>query len=159
MKNLNPIFNEITNKKISNPRTNKQQRQNSKKRFDSRHDMKFPVSHRHHQLLRSYFKIHRQSNPTIITSQTIFNTILLRHSILHPQIVSLDREYKDTKRYFHCKPNQIEYTYIGGVQGIAIKEGISERQALYHMMISAIEHIESGGTIDHEAFKQIRPSK
>lgn len=82
-------------------------------------------------------------------TQTHFNTLLLRYALKQLDIESIDwkRIYKDTNLYLHTKPTEIEYQLIGGPDGLATINGISERKLVYYLVLTIFEILERQGAI------------
>jgi hypothetical protein len=158
MVQLNPIFRELhespkTHPKKISPVETKQR----KTRFDKTHDIKIPLSELEKQRLMAFYKQYKAKGMT--SSLTVFNTQLLRFMLRNSDLIDWDLPYKDTKRYVHVKPNQIEYNLIGGADGYSIRKGIfSERKCTYLIIASGLRYLERGGVMSEEQIQPIRPA-
>ena len=111
-------------------------------------NIKFPVDPVMKLKLRTMCKQASRLNNMDI-SQTKFNTLLLRYGIQQIETVDFSIPYQDSKVYMHSnlKKNG-EYPIIGGPYGIAIRYGISERRAVYCIMVAMIRWVEQSGKLE-----------
>lgn len=123
-------------------------------RWDKTHGMKFPINEEQERQLRILYKRHLYQAKSI----TVFVTMMLRYGLRNPSVIR-EQDYKDTGIYKTAKPNQIEYSLIGGERGYAIEWGLSERKALHRIVISVLSYMEAGGRIDHESIQPLKPSQ
>ena len=87
--------------------------------------------------------------------QTKFNTLLLQFALRHKEIIRFDYEYNDTKVYLHTTLLEMEYEReIGGPHGLAVRENLSERKVVFHIMMSVLHWIE-GEVILKKSFSHL----
>ncbi|MFS1519573.1 hypothetical protein V1503_24405 [Bacillus sp. SCS-151] len=146
--NLNPLFEEKYNQDKNKERIEVvSKKQTSRKRnmhFDKAHDVKFPVSIHLRKELKSSLKRFKYYFPEIEIRETKYNTLLLLYALQNIHIVNWEQDYCDSKNYMHTKPPEFYYQEIGGLNGIAMENGISDRRAVYMMVTSALKDIEKG---------------
>lgn len=136
-------------------------RVHSKTRWDKTHSMKFPVTMKQEMEIRKLWKRHKSTLEVIHDrdiSLTKFNTMLLRFGLRNKDIVR-EHLYENTGTYKTVKPNQVEYELIGGIEGMAINLGVSERRALTYIMLSVLEYMSSGGQLNYESLEPIKPNR
>ena len=157
MVQLNPIFKQLHEDTSQVQKRSAAESRQRKTRFDKTHDIKIPLSDYEKQKLMSFFKEYHAKGMT--SSLTVFNTQLLRFMLRNSDLIVWDLPYKDTKRYVHVKPNQIEYNLIGGANGYSIQKGIfSERRCTYLIIASGLRYLERGGVLSEEQIQPIRPA-
>lgn len=143
---INPIFNkqEIVNRTKGTSKASVHKRVRS----DKTKSVKFPVTSVSQLKLRTYCKlaarVYRERGIEPI-SQTKFNNLLLRYCLLHQDIIKWELDYQDTQSYMHTNLLETEYVEIGGPYGLAIRQKLSERRAVYIMIHSVLLWLEKGG--------------
>lgn len=151
---INPIFNhtEIINEQKSNLHQSPIKTYKRKTRSDKTHNVKFPVDSITQMKLKSFL---RQTNRLYRLQgkeelkQTKFNTLLLQFALRHKEIIRFDHEYNDTKVYLHTTLLEMEYEReIGGPHGLAVRENLSERKVVFHIMMSVLHWIEGEGHLE-----------
>lgn len=138
--NLNPIFQMDNSKNKSEKKIkNRQQR---KTRNDKKHAVRIPVYGEVHFKFRHSYKLFKYHFPNMDITQTDYNTLLFRYALKHREIINWDMPYKGSEVYMTLKPLETEYEAIGGLNGLALVKGISERRAAYMATVSALLYIE-----------------
>ncbi|QOK30078.1 hypothetical protein IIE26_27305 (plasmid) [Cytobacillus oceanisediminis] len=162
--NLNPLFQEakssVKKQTLQRPNTNKAQGKNKKApRKDKGHCVKLPVTFEQQILFKTSLKRFRYHFPEIEIKQTKYNTLLLWYALDHLHIVDWTMDYIGTSEH-HMTTKLPEYRYleIGGINGLSMQKGLSERKAVCIMTISALKYIEKGGYYG-EILQQIRTVK
>ncbi|WP_274856883.1 hypothetical protein [Bacillus methanolicus] len=150
---INPLFNKptIINEIKLKEKTLTKAVKNRAVRKDKTHNIKFPVSPIIQMKLKSYCKqagrIYKKQGKEPL-SQTKFNTLLLRFGLQHEEILKWTHDYNDTKVYMHTNILETEYTEIGGPHGLAIRKNLSDRKVVYQIMLSVLQWLEGGGTLE-----------
>lgn len=159
MSSLNPFFEELKNERNKPKAIQKTSfedpsyfiRSIRKVRKDKQHDIKFPVDYAMKVKLRTLCKtgnyIYKKKYGKPLT-QTIFNTQLLRFSLVRRNDVEFSIAYKDTKEYMHTHLLETEYNQQGGLRDIAIAHDFSDRRAVYCMIHYAVSWLERGGSLE-----------
>ncbi|MFT9494590.1 MULTISPECIES: hypothetical protein [Bacillota] len=160
--NLNPIFNNTDPKsKKDNSNTKEVQKKITRaSRSDKGHSVKFPVTIEQKIKFKLSLKRFRFHFPDIEIKQTKYNTLLLWYALDHLHIIDWEMDYIGTSEH-HMTTKLPEYRYleIGGENGLAIqKGGLSERETVFKMTISALKYIEEGAYYS-EILQQIRIAK
>lgn len=152
---INPLFTniEITKEKKTLPvQTAVSKQKNRAPRKDRTHDLKFPVSSITQMKLKSYLKQAQRlakMKGQVELKQTKFNTLLLQFGLKHKEILNWNHEYRDTKVYMHTTLLETEYLIeIGGPHGLAIQKNRSERKVVYHIILSVLNWLEGGGSLE-----------
>lgn len=151
---INPIFNKNDSSKIekhSKPSKITILTKSRATRSDKQHNCKFPVDSILQMKLRSYFRQAArifEKNGQSTLSQTKFNTLLLRFGLKNPDILTWDKDYKDTKVYMHTQLLETEFEEIGGPHGLAVRKSMSERKIVFHVIHSVIRWLEGSGDIE-----------
>ncbi|MCM3570638.1 hypothetical protein [Neobacillus mesonae] len=158
VESLNPMFQNANNKKIISKKEvvekkvpEYQQKKKRKTRSDKCHNIKFPVTPIMQMKLRTYCKQTKrfyQREDGQALSQTAFNTSLLQFGLHHMEIVDWNIDYEDTKIYMHTMLKESLYQTIGGPYGLAIQKQLSERKVVFFIMMSVINWIEKGGSLE-----------
>lgn len=162
--NLNPLFNEpktVSNKNTLNNKFQKtfQEKKKRAPRSDRGHQVKFPVTLEQQILFKSSLQRFKFHYPDIEMKQTKYNTLLLSYALDHLHVVDWDMDYIGTSEH-HMTTKLPEYRFleIGGIHGLSIQKGLSNRKTVYKMTISTLNYIEKGGYYG-EILQQIRAVK
>jgi hypothetical protein len=162
MDNLNPLFEESIIK--PSPNVSKKTVSSSPKtkrtvRSDKGHAVKFPVSLQQQIEFKTSLRRFKYYFPDVQIQQTKYNTLLLWYALDHLYIVDWDLEYIGTSEH-HMTTKLPEYRFseIGGLHGLSIEKGLSDRKTVYKMTISALHYIEKGGHYN-EILQQITSFK
>jgi hypothetical protein len=161
MDNLNPLFEQsiikpspkLSKKTISNTKTKRSVRS------DKGHSVKFPVSLQQQIEFKSSLWRFKYYFPDVRIQQTKYNTLLLWYALDHLHIVDWDLEYiGNSKHHMTTKLPEYRFSEIGGLHGLSIEKGLSDRKTVYKMTISALQYIEKGGYYN-EILQQITAFK
>jgi hypothetical protein len=162
MDNLNPLFEDsiikpspnVSKKTVSSsPKTKRTVRSNKG------HGVKFPVSLQQQIEFKTSIRRFKYYYPGVKIQQTKYNTLLLWYALDHLHIVDWNLEYIGTSEH-HMTTKLPEYRFseIGGLHGLSIEKGLSDRKTVYKMTISALQYIEKGGYYN-EILQQITAIK
>lgn len=155
---INPLFNEQRIIKEQNKpklitEINEEKKIKVRKpRADKTHKLKFPVTSIERMKLQSLCKQVQRSQKSKgldQIQQTKLNTLLLHYGLDNLDIVTWDWPYQDSKHYMHT--NLLETVFereIGGPFGLAIRKGLSERKTAYMVIMSVLNWLEGGGSIE-----------
>lgn len=146
--NLNPIFSNKQHQKGEKdlsvqPIPTIKKSTSRSPRSDKLHQIKFPVSTSHVIAFKTSIKRFLMHYPEIKLTQTKYNTLLLQYALDNPSIVNWNQDYIGTSdKHMTTKLKIARYNEIGGINGISVEKGISERKAAYMMTLSALYDIE-----------------
>ncbi|MDP5276101.1 hypothetical protein [Chengkuizengella axinellae] len=154
------ISNNQNNRKIDIPNQQKSKTKSKvkirKPRSDKLFPRKFPVTEETRKEIRKRFIIHKRAFRNESLTITEFNTMLLRFGLRNLNILTDEFQYVDTRDYKTVKPNDLEKSFISGIDGLVDEWGVSERKAIHHIICSVLEYLKSNEVM---AYEEVQPFK